>query len=144
MRTTRTITTGAPPASVYAYLKDFTTTEAWDPGTLETVLVAGAGEVGSRYRNRSRFAGREVELTYVVTDLQPERLVALRGENAGVVARDTMSLRPGPEGRGTELVYEADFAFKGLARLAAPVLRGRLSRLVDEAEVNLGRELAGL
>ena len=96
MRITRTIAVdGTPPSAVYAYLSDFTTSEQWDPGTIETVLVEGDGGVGSVYHNRSVFRGRETELTYVTVDLQPDRLVVMRGENSTVVAEDTMSISPG-------------------------------------------------
>ncbi len=145
MRITRTISVPeTPPALVYAYLSDFRTSEEWDPGTLETVLVHGDGEVGSQYRNRSVFRGRESELTYVTIDLQPGRLVVMRGENSTVTVRDTMSVRPGAGGAGSVLVYEADFTFKGLARLATPVLRGSLRRLGDAAEGALTRVLPQL
>lgn len=145
MRITRRITVeGTPPSAVYAYLKDFTTSEQWDPGTVETTLVEGDGGVGSRYHNRSVFGGRETELTYVTVDLQQDRLVVMRGENKTVIAQDTMSISPGPDGTGTVLVYEADFTFKGLARLAAPFLRGQLTTLGDDAEKALDRELPQL
>lgn len=142
MKITRTINVAdTPPSAVYAYLSDFTTSEQWDPGTLETTLVEGDGGVGSRYLNRSVFRGRQTELTYVTVDLQPDRLVVMRGENKTVIARDTMSISRDERGTGTVLVYEADFTFKGLAKLATPFLRGQLTRLGDEAEAALAREL---
>lgn len=145
MRITRRITVeGTPPSAVYAYLKDFTTSEQWDPGTVETTLVEGDGGVGSKYHNRSVFRGRETELTYVTVDLQQDRLVAMRGENKTVIAEDTMSISPGADGSGTVLVYEANFTFKGLAKLATPFLRGQLAKLGDEAEAALNRELPQL
>ncbi len=144
MKITRTITVDTPPAAVYAYLKDFTSSEDWDPGTVETKLVEGDGGVGSKYHNRSVFRGNETELTYVTMDLQEDRLVVMRGDNKTVTAVDTMSIRPGPDGTGTELVYEADFTFKGLAKLATPFLRGQLTKLGDEAEEALNRELPKL
>ncbi|MGO1165961.1 MAG: SRPBCC family protein [Janibacter sp.] len=145
MRITRTITVdGTPPSAVYAYLKDFTSSEQWDPGTVETTLVEGDGGVGSRYHNRSVFRGKETELTYVTVDLLEDRLVVMRGENQTVIAQDTMSISPGVHGAGSVLVYEADFTFKGLAKLATPFLRGQLRKLGDEAEEALNRELPRL
>ncbi|MGE9807271.1 SRPBCC family protein [Janibacter sp. G1551] len=145
MKITRTIPVAdTPPSAVYAYLADFTTSEEWDPGTVRTTLVEGDGGIGSRYLNRSVFRGRETELTYETIDLQPHRLVVMRGENATVVAQDTMSIRPDEDGTGSVLVYEADFTFKGLARLASPLLRGPLARLADETEEELARVLPQL
>ncbi|WP_338751733.1 SRPBCC family protein [Janibacter alittae] len=144
MKITRTITVDTPPSAVYAYLSDFTTSDQWDPGTIDTTLVEGDGAVGSTYHNRSVFRGNETELTYVTMDLQEDRLVVMRGENRTVIVQDTMSIRPGPGGVGTELVYEADFTFKGLVKLATPFLRGPLTKLGDEAEEALNRELPRL
>lgn len=145
MRITRTITVErTPPSAVYAYLRDFTSSAQWDPGTVETTLVEGDGGVGSRYHNRSVFRGRETELTYVTVDLLEDRLVVMRGENSTVIAEDTMSISPTADGAGTVLVYEATFTFKGLARLVAPLLRGQLTRLGDDAEDALNRELPQL
>lgn len=132
----RTLTVGRPPQEVFAYLLDFTNTEEWDGGTVRTSLVHGDGGVGTRYRNVSRFLGRETELTYVVEDVLSPRRLRLRGENKSVVTHDSMTLRPAPGG-GTELTYRADFAFKGLARLVSPLLAPALKRLGDEAEQGL-------
>ena len=68
----------------------------------------------------------------------------MRGENSSVVVHDRMSIRPGVGGRGSVLVYEADFRFKGLARLATPLLHRPLTRLGDEAEQALARVLPRL
>ena len=92
MKIVRTVTTDRPMSEVFAYLSDFTTTEEWDPGTLRTTRESGDGGVGTRYRNVSRFLGRETELTYVVEESSPPYRLRLRGENDTVVAHDTMTL----------------------------------------------------
>lgn len=138
----RTVTVEQPVDRVFAYLSDFTTTTAWDPGTVRTVLDSGDGGVGTRYQNTSRFLGRTTELTYIVTDLVPDQRIQLRGENKTVVAEDTMTLVPVPG--GTEVTYRADFTFKGLAAWAAPLLRPALNRLGDRAETGLRRALEAL
>jgi uncharacterized protein YndB with AHSA1/START domain len=137
----RTVTVDRPVAEVFAYLSDFTNTEEWDPGTVRTTRVSGVGEVGTTYHNVSRFLGRPTELTYVVTDSKPPRLLRLRGQNKTVVAHDTMSLVETPTG-GTELTYRAEFEFKGLARVLAPLAAPAFRRLGDEAERGLRAALA--
>jgi uncharacterized protein YndB with AHSA1/START domain len=136
----RKLATARPVQEVFAYLQDFTTTEEWDPGTVRTTRVTGDGGVGTRYRNVSRFLGRETELTYVVEEFDAPRRLRLRGENRSVVAHDTMTLSPIPTG-GTELSYRAEFAFKGVARWVAPMLRPALTRLGDAAEQGLRQAL---
>jgi uncharacterized protein YndB with AHSA1/START domain len=136
----RTLRTPRPAEEVFAYLQDFTTTEEWDPGTVRTNRISGDGGVGTRYRNVSRFLGRQTELTYVVEEVDAPRRLRLRGENRSVVTHDTMTLAPVPTG-GTELSYRAEFAFKGMARWVAPMLRPALGRLGDKAEQGLREAL---
>lgn len=141
MEIVRTLTVSRPPEEVFAYLHDFTTTGEWDPGTIRTTLEAGDGGVGTRYHNVSRFLGRRTELTYVVEEVVPPRRFRLRGENRTVTAHDTMTLNPTASG-GTELTYRAEFAFKGVARLVAPLAAPAFRRLGNEAEKGL-REALG-
>ena len=143
MKIVRTVATDRPRSEVFAYLSDFTTTEEWDPGTLRTTRESGDGGVGTRYRNVSKFLGRETELTYVVEESSPPYRLRLRGENDTLVAHDTMTLSETSAG-GTELTYRADFAFKGVARLVAPLLAPAFRRLGNEAEAGLRSAFASL
>jgi carbon monoxide dehydrogenase subunit G len=142
MRLRRTVATKATPEAVFAYLSDFTTTNEWDPGTVRTVLLSGDGGVGTTYRNTSTFLGRQTELTYEVVEHRPHTLFALRGENSSVVAHDTMEIEPA--GFACQVTYTADFEFKGLGRLVAPLLRPALKKLGDDAEQGLRSALARL
>ena len=81
MRLERIIRVTQPIEKVFGYLADFTTTTQWDPGTVLTTRVSGDGGVGTVYANRSRFMGRENDLTYVVEELEPFHRIALRGSN---------------------------------------------------------------
>ena len=131
----RTVRTDAPIERVYAYLSDFTTTTEWDPGTVRTTREQGDGGVGTTYRNVSKFAGRETTLTYAVQQLSQPELIRLRGENKTVVATDTMRLRP--LGAGTEVTYQVEFAFQGLARYLEPLLRLPLKKLADDGAAGM-------
>jgi uncharacterized protein YndB with AHSA1/START domain len=147
MRLQRTVTVEKPLDKVFAYLADFTTTTEWDPGTLRTVRTSGDGGFGTEYLNTSTFAGRQTQLTYVVEDLVPNRHIALRGENKTVIAHDTMTFRKTGDDTGvtsTEVTYTADFTFKGLARLIAPLLSPAFARLGNEAETGMAAALARL
>ena len=142
MRLNKTVTVDKPVDKVFAYLSDFATTTEWDPGTVQTVRISGDGAVGTEYRNTTRFAGRQTQLTYVVDELVPNQRIALRGENKTVIAHDTMTFRT--SGRGTEVTYTADFTFKGLTRFLAPLLKPALNRLGDRAEAGMRDALARL
>jgi uncharacterized protein YndB with AHSA1/START domain len=147
MQITRTIETSTPVDKVFAYLSDFTTTNEWDPGTVETRRIKGDGGVGTDYRNTSKFMGRETELVYTTKELEPGRRIVLEGNNKTVRATDTMTLTA-TAGGGTRVVYNADFDFKGvvgkIAPLLSPLLAPAFKKLGDEAEVEMGRALDAL
>lgn len=137
----RTVEVAKPLAEVFAYLADFENTTHWDPGTIETKRVSGDGGVGSVYRNRSQFNGRETQLEYTVKDYVQDQRIVLQGVNATVTAVDTMEFRA--TATGTEVTYTADFTFKGIARIAVPFLGGAFRRLGDEAAAGLRKAFAG-
>ncbi len=147
MEITRTIETTAPVDKVYAYLSDFTTTNEWDPGTVETTRISGDGGVGTDYHNTSKFMGRETELVYTTKRLEPGARIVLEGTNKTVQATDTMTLTSTASG-GTRVVYNARFDFKGLVGKVAPVLSPLLApafkKLGDEAEVAMKHALDAL
>ena len=142
MELRRIVTVATPLDKVFAYLADFTTTTEWDPGTVTTIRTTGDGTVGTEYLNTSTFAGRTTQLNYVVQELVPNQRISLRGENTTVIAHDTMTFRETEN--GTEVSYTADFAFKGVARLLAPLLRPAFNRLGDRAQTGMAAALTRL
>lgn len=140
IRLTREVTGPRPAEEVFAYLSDFSTTTEWDPGSVRTTRLDGDGGVGTRYHNVSRFNGRETELVYEVIERSPG-MIRLRGSNATVTAVDTITVDT--VAAGTRVIYDAQFTFRGVARLAEPFLRRAFQRLADEAEEGLRRVVAG-
>lgn len=142
MQLQRVVRVDRPIDLVFAYLADFTTAKEWDPGTVSCRRVSGEGQVGTTYVNTSRFMGRQTELTYVVQALETPHRITLRGENRTVVSIDDMQLRS--VGDGTEVTYTATFAFSGVARYLAPLLKGPLNKLGDDTERGLRQALSRL
>lgn len=143
MEITRTVETRAPREKVFAYLSDFTSTNEWDPGTVETRRMSGDGGVGTRYLNTSSFLGRKTRLEYVVVDRVENERIVLQGNNKTVKAVDTMTMDASAS--GTRLTYNAAFEFKGLTKLLAPLMAPVLvlafKKLGDEAEAGLQKAL---
>ena len=139
----RTLTVARPVESVFDYLSDFTHTNAWDPGTVETTRVSGDGGVGTTYANTSEFLGRRTSLEYeTVTHERPTQL-RFRGHNKTATATDTMTFTS--VGVGTRIHYRADFDFGLLLNLVAPlVLRRKLDQVADETMAQLEKTLLNL
>jgi carbon monoxide dehydrogenase subunit G len=142
MQLKRSVLVPVDAERVFDYLSDFTTSTEWDPGTVTTDRLRGDGGVGTTYRNVSRFLGRTTELEYVVTECIRPRRFALRGENASVLAHDTMDVVE--QGSATLVTYTATFDFKGPAALVAPLLRPALNRLGDRGQEGLAEALGRL
>lgn len=135
-----TIVTQKSIDEAFAYMADFTTTNEWDPATVETVKLSGDGMLGTQYRNTTEFNGSQTQLVYTVTDYRMNDRVELRAENKTLFAVDTMTFRRTSE--GTQVTYTAQFTFKGAYRLVAPFLRPAFGKLEDGAERGL-REALG-
>ncbi|MCY7397058.1 MAG: SRPBCC family protein [Nocardioides sp.] len=141
MHVERTFTVARPVETVFDYLSDFSHTEDWDPGTVETVRTAGDGGVGTSYRNTSQFRGRRVELTYETTVHQRPTELKFRGTNASATATDWLRFTRVSDD-ATRIHYRADFEFSLLIRLIAPLVIGRkLDALADETVDTLTRAL---
>lgn len=136
----RTVRTRASLEAVWRFLSDFANAEQWDPGTV-TCRRTGTGpiRVGARYQNVSEFRGRKTTLEYTIETFDPARHLVLRGENKTVRSVDDMTFTGSDA--GTELVYQARFTFKGLARLAEPLLHKPLNKLADDTEASLQTHL---
>ena len=81
MHVERTFTVPRPVETVFDYLSDFTTTNEWDPGTIETTRTSGAGGVGTTYANTSEFNGRKTDLVYETLVHERPARVQFQGRN---------------------------------------------------------------
>jgi len=90
----RTVTTRWDADSVFAYLLDFEHAEEWDSGTVSCERLTGDGGIGTRYRNVSKFLGRETTLDYEVEKIVPGRNFVITGENKTVISKDTVIVTP--------------------------------------------------
>ncbi|WP_328455983.1 MULTISPECIES: SRPBCC family protein [unclassified Amycolatopsis] len=126
----RTVTVATPVEQVAAYLADFAHTEEWDPGTVRcTRTDAGPVAVGARWHNVSEFRGKETELDYRLTRLDPDH-VTFVGENKTATSTDDFTLTSGPD--GTTVHYQATIVFHGVAKLASPLLKREFEHLGDD------------
>src|SRR3954452_3046000 len=138
----RTVTTTTPPETVFAFLADFRNAEQWDPGTVSCQLVEGDTGIGSVYRNVSSFLGRKTEVSYTTVEREEGRRLHFRGTNEMFTGNDRISVSA--VGAGSEVGYEADFEFHGLAQLAIPVVAAYLPLLANKTMKQLGSTLDAL
>jgi carbon monoxide dehydrogenase subunit G len=133
--------TELPREEVFAYLSDFSTTEEWDPGTVEATRL-GEGPIGegTEFRLLAAFLGRRTELTYRIVEHDPPNSVTLRGENSSVVSLDRIRFEASDG--GTRVGYEAELTLKGPWKLADPLLALAFNRVGDSALAGMRQTLA--
>jgi carbon monoxide dehydrogenase subunit G len=140
----RAFTVASSPEGVVEYLRDFSRSEQWDPGTVTcTRLDEGPVEVGSRWRNVSTFLGRRTELVYELTREDAHSLQFV-GRNDTATSTDDISITAGPAPGTTRIGYHAHVEFNGLAKLGAPVAKLALEKLGNDTEKNLIRVLGSV
>ncbi|MFN8218424.1 MAG: SRPBCC family protein [Solirubrobacterales bacterium] len=128
------------PEETFAYMAEFANVQEWDPTVVEArALQEGEPSLGSRFFVRVHWLGRDLPLTYELTEYEPPRRLVLRAENSTSVSEDTVEVEPGAT--GARLVYDARVELKGAARLLDPLLGLAFRRLGDGAAAGLRREL---
>lgn len=139
----RTIRSTSPLERSWDFLHDFVTAEEWDPGTV-TCRRLGTGPVGvgTKYENVSEFRGRKTTLEYEILEFDPARRLKLRGQNKTVQSIDTLEFSGSTT--GTQVVYTAEFTFKGLARYLEFALKRPINKLADDTETQLTKSLDAL
>lgn len=122
-----------PQDAAVAYLADFANAVEWDPGTVSCVRNGDPSSpvgVGSTWTNTSKVLGRETELQYELVTLTPDHVV-LKGTNKTADSTDDIHVTA-LDGDRSRIRYEATITFKGVARLADPLMGLVFKGIADE------------
>jgi carbon monoxide dehydrogenase subunit G len=135
-----TVDTPHPPAEVFAYLSDLSTTAEWDPGVVEAERLGDEPvAAGSEFRIVADFLHHETTLTYSIVEYDPPSAVAFRGENSSLVSLDRITFEP--SGDGTRITYDADLMLKDSFKLADPLLALAFKLVGDRALAGIRKTL---
>ena len=119
-----------------SYLADMRNAKTCDPSISSvTRLDDGDIRVGSSFRVILSFSGRELDLTYHVTELTPGRSVTLRADSPLFVSQDIVRISEGPS--GVEVAYEATLTGRGLARALDPFFHLSINHFGRQAAPHL-------
>jgi carbon monoxide dehydrogenase subunit G len=142
--TSRTVTVARPLPVVAAYLSDFSRSAEWDPHTVSCRrLDDGPLEVGARFENVQRLAGRESTLNYVVTEYDPDNRLVLEGGSDAVRTRDEMVFVSTADG-GTAVTYTVEVELHGLMAAGTPLLPAVMKKIADEGADGMRARLMSL
>jgi carbon monoxide dehydrogenase subunit G len=135
------VTTTWPPDQAFAYMADFSHASEWDPGVAEATRVdTGAVGQGSEFDLTVLVAGRRVPMRYEITDYAPGR-VTFSSHSANLESVDTVTVVS--DGAATVVTYDARINFRGVLRIADPLLslgfQGIAGRAIRGLEDRLAR-----
>jgi uncharacterized protein YndB with AHSA1/START domain len=115
------------PEDVFAFVADQTNTPRWQSGLIEVRrLTPGPIGVGTEHAFVRRVAGRRVEARNRYVRYEPSRLVAFDVSDGGIAGHVEYRFEPHPTGTLVTCVME--FATRGPARIAEPLLRRAIER----------------
>ena len=135
-----TIDSQLSPRDAFAYMASFDNAAEWDPSVISARrLDTGDLGVGSAFHVVSTFAGRKVPLGYEITAFDADRRVVLEAWRGFFGSVDTISVTAA--GTGSRVTYDARLDFKGLARLADPVMQLVFNRVGRKADASLRIQL---
>jgi hypothetical protein len=136
-----TVTSDLSPDEAFAYMARFSNAAEWDPGVIAAEEEPpGPPALGSHYRLRIGFLGRQLPLDYRITEIEEPRRVVLQAENSMVRSTDTIEVSPCPGG-GSSVRYDADLAPKGPYIVLAPLLGVAFRRIGARAVAGLQEAL---
>ena len=122
------LTIRRPPHEVFQYLAAFENVPRWNYAIVETQKTSeGPVGVGATYR-QTRSIPSPAEETFTVTEFDPHKRLAIHGDLGPFQGTLTYELDEVPG--GTQLTNRADLEGKGLAKVAAPLLGGRVGDAV--------------
>lgn len=134
---------GRPPATVFAYVTDPGKLPSWQTNTVSAVQEGeGPLRKGTRLREVHRApGGKEIASLVEVSELEPDRLFALRMVEGPLPIHGRITLEP--IGAGTRMLFTVHGRPTGVMRLLQPVLRRSIRRQFEQHCATLKSILEG-
>jgi len=121
-----------PAREVFAFFADASNNPRWQKGMVSCEWTSEPPvDVGSTYEQRARFMGRDIVSTFVVTRLEPGRLIEITTLESTFPIQVVRTVEPISEGVCRVSAVITGGPDRGLLRLAAPLMRSRAQKSVD-------------
>jgi hypothetical protein len=134
------VDTHTPPGVVFDYLSDPVNQVEWTPNFLELISGPdGPPGPGMRYRGRLKAFG---VVDFVVDQYEPGRV--FRVDTDPSVGRLTHRFEVSPEGTGSRVAHVVELWPAGAARLARPLMRLLIKRMIADLNKRMQAVLDGL
>jgi uncharacterized protein YndB with AHSA1/START domain len=134
---TTTIEIARPAEEVFAYVIDPRTMPEWQQGCVRGQLDTPTTRVGSRCTTVRKIGGREREVTTEITEYDPPRRWADRGNDGPIRGAVAVTVEPLADGSRSRLTIELELTGHGIGKLLVPLIVRR--QAASEMPANLER-----
>jgi uncharacterized membrane protein len=140
IREEHTVVIDRPVEEVFAFATDPNNDSLWQSTTLETEQTSeGAVDVGTTFRNTTKFLGRQVESTSEISENEPPHKQCLRITSGPIPGSGCYLFESADDG-STRFTQTFEAEVGGFFRLAEPVV-GRAIRRQMEADMATLKDL---
>lgn len=136
----KTVSTTWSPEQAFDYMADLSRAAEWDPGVAAATRVdSGEIHLGSAFDLEVLVATRRIPMRYEITDVGPRR-VTFAARTRSIESVDTVTVDS--DAGATTVTYDARINFRGILRVADPVLALGFRGVAERATRGLQRRLA--
>lgn len=122
-----------PSEDVFAYVTDPSTFPEWQEGVVSGHMDGPTTSVGSKCTTVRKIGGSQREVTTRITEYDPPRRWADRGNDGPIRAIVAVTVEPLVDGSRSRLTIEVDFTGHGIGKLLVPlIVRRQAARQVPE------------
>ncbi len=140
IREEHTVVIERPIEEVFAFTTDPNNESLWQSTSLETEqMTEGEVDVGTTFRNTSKFLGRRIESTYEVTENDPPHKQCVRVTSGPLPGSGCYLYEPA-DGGSTSFTQTFEAEVGGFFRLAEPLV-GRAIRRQMETDMATLKDL---
>jgi hypothetical protein len=121
-----------PAAEVAGFFFDASNNPDWQGGMVSCEWLSPSPiAVGSTYEQRARFIGREVRSTFVVTHLEPGRMIRIETIESTFPIQVERRVEPVDDSSCRVVAHISGGPNTGIWKLLSPVMAGRAQKSVD-------------
>ncbi len=140
---TESVEIARSPEDVFAYLDDLSRHGEWQEQIVSArVESPGPTTVGTRVTETRRLGGHEQQITYTITEHNPPRSFAFRGQDGPVRPIGKGTIEPLDDGKRSRVTIELDFEGHGLfGKMLLPMVRSQARKQVPKDQQRLKERL---
>jgi uncharacterized protein YndB with AHSA1/START domain len=140
---TESVEIGRSPEDVFVYLDDLSRHGEWQEQIVSALVESpGPTTVGTRVTETRHVGGHDQQITYMITEHDPPRTFAFRGQDGPVRPIGKGTIEPLDDGKRSRVTIELDFEAHGLlGKMLLPMVPSQARKQVPKDQQRLKERL---